>query len=129
MNGYTKIDIPGKGEVGLHFAYVSFKLIMGEKNKSLMFDEEGNPNELGVAKIIYSGYQNNCINKGIEAVLTFDDFTKAIDTIAVQDGGIQVLTDVIKCWSESTEVKSLVEKNAEKKSEVTPEAETPILTP
>lgn len=112
--GYTRITLDGK-EYGIKFGYLSFKLITKAKNRSMMFDEDGNPNEIGVAKIIYSGYVNNCDNKNTEA-MPFDDFSKLFDKMITEDGGVDAATEIIKVWTESKDVQELIEKNIEKKS-------------
>ena len=81
-----------------------------------MFDEQGNPNDLGITKIIYSGYQNNCINKDIEATLSFEDFSRIVDELAVTPEGLEELKAVIKSWTESTDIQKLVKDTGEKKS-------------
>ena len=100
----------------LHFGYLSYKLIMTDKNRSLMFDENGNPNDIGITKIIYSGYQNHCINKDIEATLSFEDFSRLVDDLAVTPEGLEELKVIIKSWSESTDIQKLVKDTGEKKS-------------
>ena len=81
-----------------------------------MFDENGNPNDIGITKIIYSGYQNHCINKDIEATLSFEDFSRLVDDLAVTPEGLEELKVIIKSWSESTDIQKLVKDTGEKKS-------------
>lgn len=114
---YTTIKIAGK-DVGLEFGYLSYKLIMTDKNRSLMFDEDGSPNDIGVSKIIYSGYQNNCINKNAEVKIPFDEFSREVDRLAVTEDGIATLTAIIKVWSDSTDVQALIKDTDEKKSQL-----------
>ena len=115
-----KPDVDGERvyvPVTLHFGYISYKSIMTDKNRSLMFDEEGNPNDLGITKIIYSGYQNHCINKDIQAELSFEDFSRVIDESAVTPEGMEEIKACIKAWSESADIQKLV-KDQEKKSQI-----------
>jgi hypothetical protein len=90
---------------------------MTDKNKSIMFDEDGNPNDLGIAKIIYSGYQNNCINKNVEAAISFDDFSKWVDQTILTTEGSDLLRDVLKVWADSVEIQDLIKAPIEKKSQ------------
>jgi hypothetical protein len=113
---YTTIQI-GDAKVGIKFGYTSYKLIMTDKNKSIMFDEDGNPNDLGIAKIIYSGYQNNCINKNVEAAISFDDFSKWVDQTILTTEGSDLLRDVLKVWADSVEIQDLIKAPIEKKSQ------------
>ena len=87
---------------------------MTSKNRSLLFDENGNPTDIGVAKIIYSGYQNNCLNKDIDADIPFDDFTKWVDGLIQTEKGNDELKEIITIWSESADIQALV-KDSEKK--------------
>lgn len=114
MDGYAKLTLDGK-EYGIKFGYLSFKLITQDRNRSMMFDEDGNPNDMGVTKIIYAGYQNNCVNKNTEA-MPFDEFSRLFDKTVVEDGGVEKVTEIIQLWTESADVKELVEKNQEKKN-------------
>lgn len=114
---YKKVTVNGQ-EIGLKFGYASYKIIMTSKNRSLLFDENGNPTDLGVAKIIYSGYQNNCLNKDVDADIPFDDFSKWVDGLAQSDDGKELLTAIITLWSESSDIKALVKNDIEKKSQV-----------
>ncbi len=124
---YTKITVSGS-EVGLKFGYLSYKLIMTDKNRELFFDEDGTPNDLGLAKIIYSGYQNNCVNKNTEVTLSIDDFSRSIDSMITTETGKDELAAIIKSWAESTDIQNLV-KDVEKKSqEVSPDQSTETLT-
>lgn len=104
---YIKFPMPG-GEVGLKFGYTSYTMVFGSKNLSLMFDEEGNPTPTGIAKIIYSGYANNCVIKEIEATLTVDDFAEAINELYKTN--TETLKAAILCWTESKEMKNAVAK-------------------
>lgn len=122
---YTTIQV-GDKKVGIKFGYLSYKLIMTDKNRSLMFDEEGNPNDLGIAKIICSGYQNNCINKNVEAELSFEDISKWVDESALTEEGLELLKSVIKSWADSADIQALI-KESEKKSQLTQETSTEIL--
>lgn len=116
---YTTIEVNGKA-VGLKFGYLSYKLIMTDKNRSLMFSDDGNPNDLGVSKIIYSGYQNNCINKNVEAEIGFDDFSREVDKLAASEEGIKKLTEIIQVWTDSADIQALVKDTGEKKSQEIP---------
>lgn len=120
---YTKFDIAGQS-VGIKFGYLSYKTIVSDKNRSLMFDDDGNVLEAGLAKIIHSGYVNNCVIKNVEAVLTIDDFAKQVDEMVVTPEGVEKLKEVIVLWSESNEVKEAAKKitDAEKKSPLTSES-------
>lgn len=113
------IEIAGK-KVSLHFGYLSYKTVMTSKNRNLLFDESGNPTDIGVAKIIYSGYQNDCMNKEIEADIPFDDFSRGVDLIASGENGVETLQAIIKEWSESNDIQKLIKDTEEKKSQIQP---------
>lgn len=114
---YKKVTVNGQ-EIGLKFGYASYKIIMTSKNRSLLFDENGNPTDLGVSKIIYSGYQNNCLNKDVDVDIPFDDFSKWVDGLASNEEGAELLKEIITLWSNSSDIRDLVKVEAEKKSQV-----------
>lgn len=116
MDGYIKILVAGK-EIGLKFGYLSYKIIMTDKNRPLLFEEDGTPNTLGICKIIYSGYQNNCINKNVEADISFEDFSREIDAMLLTETGVETLKNILNEWSQSSDIQDLI-KDTEKKSPV-----------
>jgi len=113
---YTRITIAGK-EVGLKFGYLSYKSIRTGKNADLLIEEDGTLTDIGLSRIIHSGYENNCVNKNIQAILTVEDFSRAIDEIAQTEEGKQILSDIITVWRNSEDVQNLI-KDAEKKNQV-----------
>lgn len=130
---YTSILFPGKGlegsdlKVGLKFEYESYKMVMTAKNRSLLFDEDGNPTALGVAKIIYSGYYNNCINKDVEMEFELDDFSRLTDSMLLEPSGADTVREIMKVWAESNDIQDLVKSVSEKKSQVAPQTSTETL--
>lgn len=131
---YTTIDIPGKGpegaalKVGLKFGFDSYEMVLTAKNMSALFDEDGNPTNAGVARIIYSGYYNNCLNKNVELDMEFDDFRRAINEISKTPEGLESLTAIIKIWTESNDIQNLINTVVEKKSQLPEEVSKEILT-
>ena len=111
---------------GIKFGYLSYKMIMTDKNRSFLFDEDGNPNDLGIAKIIYSGYVNNCINKDVEAKITFDEFSRLVDSCAATPEGVDELKEAIKAWTESSDIQDLVKATVEDKEEKKNQEVSPI---
>lgn len=130
---YTSILLPGKGpegadlKVGLKFEYESYKIVMTAKNRSLLFDEEGNPTALGVAKIIYSGYVNNCLNKDVEIEFELDDFSRVTDLMLQSDGGTDTVKEIMKLWAESNDIQDLIKSVSEKKNQTPPLTSTETL--
>ena len=102
---------------GIEFGYLSFKKIMMDKNRNIMIDSNGSPNDLGVSKIIYSGYQNYCVNHEIEIALSFDEFCRVIDKAAQTKKGIDEIQNIIQAWAESSDIRDLVKQNESNKSE------------
>ncbi len=116
---YIKFPMPA-GQVGIKFGQISFEIIQTDRNKRYMFDGDGNLKSLGVAKVIHSGYINNCINKDMEAAYEVEDFSRQLSTMTSAED-VELVTAVIKAWADSTEMKDLIEKSkGEEKKSLTP---------
>lgn len=108
-NGYCAIEINGKS-IGLKYGMVANRLFFEEmsKNPSMMTGET--INEIGVAHLIYAGYQNNCIVKGIEPELKFHFFMEWVEEALVDPKIKQTLETVSKCYADSRFTKKCVEE-------------------
>lgn len=127
MEGRTKITLGGV-DYPLMFGYLSLKLLMGDKNRAMIFNDDGSPTELGVTKIVYSGHQDYCMTRNVE-VLPFDQFAREFDKVLTAEDGVQVMTDILKVWSDSRDVQDLVKQNEEKKSQPETMTEESTLPP
>lgn len=112
---YTKFKV-GEKEVGIKFGYESYKAVMSDKNRDLLLNEDSTLTPIGIVRIIYSGYQNNCLNKNIEIEFEFEDFSRAVDETILQEGGGEKLKAIISAWEQSTDVQKLIKETSEKKS-------------
>jgi len=101
-------------DVTLKFGYISYEMIITDKNRALMFTENGEVKPAGIAKIIYSGYINNCINKDVEAVYEVEDFSKQLSSMSGEDGLAKV-REVIEAWVSSNDMKAAIDRNKEQK--------------
>jgi len=117
---YTTITINDQ-KVGLKFGMASFRYLSDKFKDGISF-ENGELNEIGVAHLVYSGYYNNCLVKGVLPELTFENLVDYIETNIMKNEFLEELKVIIKVWGESDMIKSNVaqteqlEPEAKKKS-------------
>ena len=117
---YTTITINDQ-KVGLKFGMASFRYLSDKFKDGISF-ENGELNEIGVAHLVYSGYYNNCLVKGVLPEMTFENLVDYVETNIMKNEFLEELKNVIKVWGESDMIKSNVaaaeevEDKAKKKS-------------
>jgi len=103
---YTTITINNQ-KVGLKFGMASFRYLSDKFKDGISF-ENGELNEIGVAHLVYSGYYNNCLVKGVLPEMTFENLVDYIETNIMKNEFLEELKNVIKVWGESDMIKSNV---------------------
>ena len=100
---YTTITINDQ-KVGLKFGMASFRYISDKLKDGITF-ENGEINEIGIAHLVYSGYHNNCLVKGVLPEITFETLLDYIEANIMKQDFIDELKEIIKVWGESDMVK------------------------
>jgi hypothetical protein len=113
---YTTITINDQ-KVGLKFGMASFRYLSDKFKDGISF-ENGELNEIGVAHLVYSGYYNNCLVKGVLPEMTFENLVDYIETNIMKPEFLEELKGIIKVWGESDMIKS----NVAQTEQVEPEA-------
>jgi hypothetical protein len=103
---YTTITINDQ-KVGLKFGMASFRYLSDKFKDGISF-ENGELNEIGVAHLVYSGYYNNCLVKGVLPEMTFENLVDYIETNIMKNEFLEELKGIIKVWGESDMIKSNV---------------------
>jgi hypothetical protein len=117
---YTTITINDQ-KVGLKFGMASFRYLSDKFKDGISF-ENGELNEIGVAHLVYSGYYNNCLVKGVLPEMKFENLVDYIEANIMKNEFLEELKTVINVWGESDMIKSNVaaaeevEDKAKKKS-------------
>jgi len=78
---------------------------LSDKFKDGISFENGELNEIGVAHLVYSGYYNNCLVKGVLPKMTFENLVDYIETNMAKSEFLEELRNAIKIWTESDMVK------------------------
>ena len=113
---YTTITINDQ-KVGLKFGMASFRYLSDKFKDGISF-ENGELNEIGVAHLVYSGYYNNCLVKGVLPEMTFENLVDYVETNIMKNEFLEELKNIIKVWGESDMIKS----NVAQTEQVEPEA-------
>jgi len=108
---YTTITINDQ-KVGLKFGMASFRYLSDKFKDGISF-ENGELNEIGVAHLVYSGYYNNCLVKGVLPEMTFENLVDYIETNIMKPEFLEQLKEIIKVWGESDMIKSNVAASEE----------------
>jgi len=110
---YTTITINDQ-KVGLKFGMASFRYVADKLKDGITF-ENGEINEIGIAHLIYSGYYNNCLVKGVLPEITFETLLDYIEANIMKQDFIDELKEIIKVWGESDMIKKnfVASKNTE----------------
>ena len=106
---YTTITINDQ-KVGLKFGMASFRYISDKLKDGISF-ENGEINEIGIAHLIYSGYYNNCLVKGVLPEITFETLLDYIEANIMKQNFIDELKEIIKVWGDSDMIKQNVATN------------------
>ncbi len=110
---YTTITINDQ-KVGLKFGMASFRYVADKLKDGITF-ENGEINEIGIAHLVYSGYYNNCLVKGVLPEITFETLLDYIEANIMKQDFIDELKEIIKVWGESDMIKKnfVASKNTE----------------
>jgi hypothetical protein len=108
---YTTVTINDQ-KVGLKFGMASFRYLSDKFKDGISF-ENGELNEIGVAHLVYSGYYNNCLVKGVLPEMTFENLVDYIEANIMKPEFLEELKTVIKVWGESDMIKSNVAASEE----------------
>lgn len=103
---YTTITINDQ-KVGLKFGMASFRYVANKLKDGITF-ENGEINEIGIAHLIYSGYYNNCLVKGVLPEMTFETLLDYIEANIMKQDFIDELKEIIKVWGDSDMIKQNV---------------------
>jgi hypothetical protein len=103
---YTTITINDQ-KVGLKFGMSSFRYLSDKFKDGISF-ENGELNEIGVSHLVYSGYYNNCLVKGVLPEMTFEDLVDYVEVNIMKSEFLEELKNIIKVWGESDMIKSNV---------------------
>jgi hypothetical protein len=103
---YTTITINDQ-KVGLKFGMASFRYLSDKFKDGVSF-ENGELNEIGVSHLVYSGYYNNCLVKGVLPEMTFENLVDYVETNIMKPEFLEELKNIIKVWGESDMIKSNV---------------------
>jgi hypothetical protein len=101
---YTTITINDQ-KVGLKFGMASFRYLSDKFKDGISF-ENGELNEIGVAHLVYSGYYNNCLVKGVLPEMTFENLVDYIEANMSKTEFLEELRNAIKIWGESDMIKT-----------------------
>jgi len=108
---YTTITINDQ-KVGLKFGMSSFRYLSDKFKDGISF-ENGELNEIGVSHLVYSGYYNNCLVKGVLPEITFENLVDYVETNIMKPEFLEELKNIIKVWGESDMIKSNVAQTQE----------------
>jgi hypothetical protein len=103
---YTTITINDQ-KVGLKFGMASFRYLSDKFKDGISF-ENGELNEIGVSHLVYSGYYNNCLVKGVLPEMTFENLVDYVEVNIMKSEFLEELKNIIKVWGESDMIKSNV---------------------
>ena len=103
---YTTITINDQ-KVGLKFGMASFRYLSDKFIDGVSF-ENGELNEIGVSHLVYSGYYNNCLVKGVLPEITFENLVDYVEVNIMKPEFLEELKNIIKIWGESDMIKSNV---------------------
>lgn len=109
---YTSITIDGQ-KIGLKFGMASFRYMTDKFVEGISFNNN-ELNEIGIGHIIYAGYYNNCLVKGVQAEMTFENVVDYIEKNLQNDEFLENVKDVVKIWTESDFIKQTQEAAEDK---------------
>jgi hypothetical protein len=121
MEGRSNIVLAGVN-YPLVFGYLSTKTLQQDPNKAMYFTPDGGITDIGYAKIAYTGYQDYCLSYNVPVALSFGEFAKEFDKVMTSEGGVEIVSAIMKVWAESENVQDLIKQNEEKKSLMTEES-------
>ena len=110
---YTTITID-QDKIGLKFGMASFRYLSDKFVQGVAFDTN-QLNEIGIAYIIYSGYYNNCLVKGVETTLSFENIVDYIESNLTNNDFLDELKKVMEVWTNSDLIRKTQEKTQEPK--------------
>lgn len=105
---YTQLEIKGE-KIGLKFGMASFRYLANSK----FIQESDVITEVGIAKIIYSGYYNNCIIKDIEPKYDLEFFVDYIEQNLKNEDFIKEIQRIVELWGENDIIKQASQNPAQ----------------
>jgi hypothetical protein len=108
---YTTITINDQ-KVGIKFGMASFRYLSDKFKDGISF-ENGELTEIGVAHLVYSGYYNNCLVKGVLPEITFENLVDYVEANIMKSEFLEELKNIIKVWGESEMIKSNIAETQE----------------
>lgn len=110
----VKITIEGK-EYTLLFGFTSYKLFMtGLWKFKSEYLENGELTRLGLAKLFHAAYIDACMDQNEAPELQYNDIASWVDLQYQSEEGLKIVANLCKIWSDSKEVKNLVEEREKK---------------
>ena len=103
---YTTITINDQ-KVGLKFGMASFRYLSDKFKDNVTFAND-ELNEIGISHIIYSGYYNNCLVKGVLPEMTFENLLDYIESNIMKQDFLEEIKEIIKVWTDSEMIKANV---------------------
>lgn len=76
-------------------------------DNAIEYFDDGKLSEMGIAKLIYFAYLNECLVSGIAATYGFDTFVEFVEQKAV-DGDLTEITEAAKTWADSKITKKML---------------------
>ena len=121
MNGYTPITINDK-QVGIKFGKYANRAFSERKQNAKYFSGES-LNEIGIAALLFSGYENQCVLEDKETELTLADFSDYVEESSMS-GNTQDIEKAVKCWTESRLIKKAVDNLNDAKADLKKKKQT-----
>ena len=112
---YTTLTINGE-KIGLKFGMASFRYLSEGKFVEGKAFSNNQLTEIGIAHIIYSGYQNNCLVKEIEQKYSFENFVDFIEVNFTKDDFLNEIKSILDVWSKSDFIQNNQQVESKKKS-------------
>jgi hypothetical protein len=109
MNKSGKCSILINGETidlrfGMHAARTYFEKAI---NEGSAFYSGNILNEMGIASLIYAGYENHCLVNDKKIVKTLGYFLEFVEDSLVDEDSKNKLKEVVDCFSESKSVETI----------------------
>lgn len=119
MDGYFAIqDFKGES-IGLHFGLPAFRDFTSELEDNRHFiNKKGGFTEVGIAYLVFFGYQNWCIMERLPEKFVYKDFLVWVEDLFLDADGVKLLGEIAICYSNSKYTKKkAVEKEEEDEDE------------
>jgi hypothetical protein len=103
MDGYMEIDFNGD-RIGLKFALPANRKFVSEfRDNPELIDAQGNTTEVGIAYLIYFGYENWCIAKKERPPYkhSFEEFLDWTEDLFFDPARSGLLVEISNCYKDS----------------------------